>query len=67
MMQLPNSKFAEMLRRNLRKKSGNWDPSYDIVPDAGVTTALSLAPFQSNTDSYSDAYSQVVVHTNWIF
>ncbi|XP_055320092.1 OCIA domain-containing protein 1 [Sitodiplosis mosellana] len=53
MMAIPNSRFAEMLRR--RKGGSNWD----LGPqDAGVATALSLAPFQSATDSYSDEYGQ---------
>lgn len=57
MMALPNSRFAEMLRRNLNRKSGssNWDLG---SPEAGA--ALSLAPFQAATDSiFSDQYNQV--------
>lgn len=52
LMALPNSRFAEMVRR--RKGGKNWDLGSQDV-------ALSLAPFQSTTDSYSDEYSQVIV------
>lgn len=57
MMALPNSRFAEMLRRNQQRRQGrNWDLGSQ---DAGAATALSLAPFQGATDSYSDDYNQV--------
>lgn len=53
MSQLPNSKFAEMLRRRKRKSYGQtWtNPINEIDP--GVTTAMSLAPFQSFSDHVS--------------
>lgn len=58
-MALPNSRFAEMLRRNLNRKSGgsNWDLGNQ---EAGAAM-LALAPFQAATDSiYTDEYSQVI-------
>lgn len=58
-MALPNSRFGEMLRRNLQRKSGNWS-DVGSLNDAGAATALSLAPFQASVDSYSDEFSQVI-------
>lgn len=55
MLALPNSKFAELLRQRLNRSNKKWDST-----DAGVATAFSLAPFQSNTDAYSD-HNQVRV------
>lgn len=59
MMALPNSRFGEMLRRNLQRKSGsNWS---DVgTHEAGAATALSLAPFQASVSSYSDEFHQVI-------
>lgn len=54
-MALPNSRFAEMLRRR-RQQGRNWDMG---TQDAGAATALSLAPFQATTDSYTDEYNKV--------
>lgn len=57
MLALPNSRFAEMLRRNMQRRQGNnWDLSQH---DAGAATALSLAPFQGATDGYTNEYNQV--------
>lgn len=56
-MALPNSRLAEIMRR--RKGGSNWDLGSQ---EAGL--ALSLAPFQSATDSYSDEYNQVIFHSN---
>lgn len=58
MMALPNSRFAEMLRRNLNRKTNQWDVGRQ---EAGAATALSLAPFQSATSSNSDHLNQVNV------
>lgn len=62
-MRLPNSKFAEKLRKANRKYAdrdkGSFYDSFSPAPDAGVATALSLAPFQSATDKYSDVFEQV--------
>lgn len=60
MMALPNSRFAEMLRRNLQRRgsNSNWDMG---TQEAGAATALSLAPFKSTVDSYSDDFSQVMI------
>lgn len=55
LMALPNSRFAEMLRRR-RQQGRNWDMG---TQDAGAATALSLAPFQATTDSYTDEYNKV--------
>lgn len=57
MLALPNSRFAEMLRQR-KAGGGNWNLG---TQDAGVATALSLAPFQSTTESYSDEYNQVIL------
>lgn len=58
-MALPNSRFAEMLRRNLHRR-GNSGSNWDMgTQEAGAATALSLAPFKSTVDSYSDDFSQV--------
>lgn len=58
MMALPNSQFAEMLRRNLQRR-GKYDSNWDMgTQEAGVATALSLAPFKSTVDSYSDEFNQ---------
>lgn len=61
MMGLPNSRFAEMLRRNAHRRgnnSSNWEMG---TQEAGAATALSLAPFKSTVDSYSDEFSQVII------
>lgn len=60
MMALPNSRFAEMLRRNLHRRgnNSNWDMG---TQEAGAATALSLAPFKSTVDSYSDDFNQVII------
>lgn len=55
MLALPNSRFAELLRQR-KAGGGNWNLGRQ---DAGVATALSLAPFQSTTETYSDEYNQV--------
>lgn len=49
LMALPNSKLAEMLRA--RQKGSIYG---QLSPDQGYGTGLSLAPFSSPTDSYSD-------------
>lgn len=59
MMALPNSQFAEMLRRNMQRRcasNSNWGMG---TQEAGAATALSLAPFKSTVDSYSDEFNQV--------
>lgn len=57
MMALPNSRFAEMLRNNKNRKGGkNWNLG---TQEAGAATAMSLAPFQSTTTTYSDEYNKV--------
>lgn len=56
-MALPNSQFAEMLRQKKHNnKSGSWNSGiYDTInADTGVKTALSLAPFRSASEQYSD-------------
>lgn len=60
MMALPNSRFAEMLRRNVQRRgnNSNWGMG---TQEAGAATALSLAPFKSTVDSYSDEFSQVMI------
>lgn len=57
MMALPNSRFAEMLRQ--KKQGKNWELGSH---DAGAATALSLAPFQGATDSYSDEFNKVILY-----
>ncbi|XP_031641006.1 OCIA domain-containing protein 1-like [Contarinia nasturtii] len=58
LMALPNSKLAEMLRRNAGSGGGkNWEGG--VMRDAAAATALSLAPFKSVPASgYSDDYYQ---------
>lgn len=56
MMALPNSRFGEMLRKNLHRKGNNWDVSSH---EAGAATALSLAPFRSATHSDSDNFQVI--------
>lgn len=64
MMALPNSRFGEMLRRNLQRKGNNWDMSSH---EAGAATALSLAPFRSTSDSYSDAFQVISFRSSGYF
>ncbi|XP_055688203.1 OCIA domain-containing protein 1 isoform X2 [Lutzomyia longipalpis] len=55
LMQLPNSKLAEVLKQ--RKRGGLYE---GLTPDQGFGTGLALPPFgNTTTDSYSDeAYRQ---------
>lgn len=57
MMALPNSKFAEMLRRRSRKYNQHADETFST--DAGFATALTLAPLQPGLHNYSDDFNQV--------
>lgn len=56
LMNLPGSRFAELLRQNKRCPSNknSWNDTVTINTDAGVATALSLAPFQSFNDRGSE-------------
>lgn len=56
LMNLPGSRFAELLRKSKRYASNasSWNDAVTINTDAGVATALSLAPFQSFSDRSSE-------------
>lgn len=49
LMQIPNSRLAEILKQ--RKKGSVFE---QFTPDQGYGTGLSLAPFSSPAESYSD-------------
>lgn len=57
-MQLPDSKLGAMLRA---KKAGTISGSFydNLKQDPGFNSGLSLAPFQSVTDMYTDEFRQV--------
>lgn len=59
-MQLPDSKLAEMLR--MRKKGGLAE-TFSV--DQGYGSALSMAPFSSATDQYSDVSRAGKVRFCW--
>lgn len=54
-MRLPDSKLAEMLR--MRRRGGGAVDSFSV--DHGYGAALSMSPFASATDQYSDVTSKV--------
>lgn len=58
LMQLPDSKLGEMLRARKAGKSGT-SLYENLRQDSGIGSALSLKPFQSATDVYSDEIHQV--------
>lgn len=50
-MKIPNSRFAEMVR-SAKAKARAENSGFNPMPDPGMATALTLAPFQSVTDSF---------------
>lgn len=49
LMNLPGSKFGEMLRKKKRGGQQSWGGSFSET-DPAITTAMSLAPLQSFSD-----------------